>query len=82
MVEKITLSQYLIQGLLLSFLCVLFIKVLILPAVLKAAVLCIDGVGQLTQVSQLPCKSIRLIGVFHCLRAELHQFSNFINCIS
>lgn len=47
MVEKSNLSQYLIQGFL-SFLCVLFIKVLMLPTVVKAAALHIDGIGQLT----------------------------------
>lgn len=59
------LSQCLIQGLLLSFLCVLFIKVFILPTVLKAAVLHIGGIGlSITASLQEP---IRLIGVFHCV---------------
>lgn len=58
MVGKTNLSQYLILGIL-SFLCGLLVEVLMLPAVVKAAVLHVDGIGQ-------PPKN-------HSLLARAHQ---------
>lgn len=50
---KTNLDQGLIEGIS-SFQCVLFMEILILPAVVKAVDLNIDGIDQCTYVSQHP----------------------------